>query len=143
MRASVHAASLAGGTCAMPGSQGWSPARGAGCGSGPGKRARELTGRLLPRALAHQNPENANPSCLVRSRRSLKHPATLRQAHVEGWAKEWELGVGDERALLLAAADCLRASKKKKAGPADGYRLALKALATYQVRSPQPPASWR
>ena len=53
---------------------------------------------------------------------------------MEGWAKEWELGVGDERALLLAAADVLRASKKKKAGPADGYRLALKALATYQVR---------
>ena len=53
---------------------------------------------------------------------------------MEGWAKEWELGVEDERTLLLAAADVLRASKKKKAGPVDGYRLALKALATYQVQ---------
>ena len=63
--------------------------------------------------------------------------AAVRQAHVEGWAKEWGLGVEDERALLLAAADVLRASKKKKAGPPDGYRLALKALATYQVQSPR------
>ena len=55
------------------------------------------------------------------------------QAHVEAWAKEWELGAAEERALLLAAADAMRASKKKKAGPADGYRLTLKALASFEV----------
>ena len=60
--------------------------------------------------------------------------AAFQQAHVEGWAREWELSVPEERALLLAAAECMRASKKKKAGPADGYRLTLKALASYEVR---------
>lgn len=56
------------------------------------------------------------------------------QAHVEGWAKEWQLSAEEERTLYLAAADTLRASKKKKAGPADAYRLTLKALAMYQAR---------
>ena len=55
------------------------------------------------------------------------------QAHVETWAKEWELGAAEERALYLAAADAMRASKKKKAGPADGYRLTLKALASFEA----------
>ena len=57
----------------------------------------------------------------------------LLQAHVETWAKEWELSTGEERALYLAAAEVMRASKKKRAGPADGYRLTLKALASFEV----------
>jgi hypothetical protein len=33
------------------------------------------------------------------------------QGRVETWVKEWKLGANDERALSLAAADLLRASK--------------------------------
>ncbi|CAL5225689.1 g8554 [Coccomyxa viridis] len=58
--------------------------------------------------------------------------AAALKTHLDTWSKDWQLSIPEKRTLYLAAADVLRLSKKKKAGPVDGYRLVLKALATYQ-----------
>eukprot|EP00884_Botryococcus_braunii_P022700 jgi/Botrbrau1/9113/Bobra.0305s0017.1 len=50
---------------------------------------------------------------------------------VESWIKVWKLGRSDERTLCLAAAELLRASKKRKAVK-DAYTLTVRALQTFQ-----------
>ena len=74
-------------------------------------RAPHQTSRQAPTScVTRPPPGSAHVPCCMRVHCALRAGA-VRQARVESWVKEFDLGVADLRTLYLASADLLRASR--------------------------------